>query len=85
MVTRMPSSTCKGCGKVSDAATSPREIRQPNPGDFSVCLYCGYLAAFADDLTVRDLTDKEMYLVAGNPRILEVQRARARIMKNHKQ
>lgn len=80
----MPSSTCKGCGTVNDAASHPIGLKQPQPGSISICLTCGYLAAFADDLTIRDLTDEEMYMVAGNPRILKIQKARADVMKKYR-
>lgn len=40
--------------------------------------------AFAEDLTLRDLTDAEMHEVAGDPRILAVQKARGMAMRKGK-
>lgn len=47
----------------------------PEPGDISVCINCGHIMAFADDLKLRSLTDQEMFDVAGDPRMLLAQRA----------
>lgn len=57
---RMPTTTCR-CGKPLNAATEagPDET-PPNPGDLSMCFYCGYLHTFADDLTLRELTEAEL-------------------------
>jgi hypothetical protein len=48
----------------------------PSPGDFTVCIYCGHIMAFADDLTLRELTGDEMHAIAGDPRIIRIQKAR---------
>ena len=40
--------------------------------------------AFADDLTLRALTDKEMLECAGDLRIIRAQRARLLVMKERK-
>lgn len=55
------------------------------PGDISVCFYCGHLSALGDDGKLRPLTDAEMHAVAGDPRILEVQAARAAVRKKNEQ
>lgn len=74
----LPEVRCSACGNKLNAAThvGPDDPR-PTPGDASLCLYCGHLSVFADDLTLRPLTDAEMYEAAGDPRILKVQRLRA--------
>lgn len=85
--TRTPISKCPSCGTPNDAATlagKGDEATRPDPGDVSVCLYCGHLMAFAEDLTLRDLTDAEMHEVAGDPRILAVQKARGMAMRKGK-
>ena len=51
----------------------------PEPGDITICIHCGHLMAFADDMTVRPLTDNEMYDIAGDPRLIAFQKARASI------
>ena len=59
-------------------AVDDAEPLLPKPGDFTICLACGHLMGFREDLTLRDLTSIEMLKVAGDKRILAVQRARGR-------
>jgi hypothetical protein len=79
MAHQMQVQICVSCGKTLDAATLPEGEDAPSPGDISLCLYCGHLMAYADDLELRNLTDEEMHEVAGDPHILRMQRARGRI------
>lgn len=82
MTTRTPEVNCLGCGQKVDAATSTEEGEvRPDPGDVTICLRCGHLMAFAEDLTLRELTDAEMHEVAGDERILRAQHAR--VAKHH--
>jgi hypothetical protein len=69
-------SPCLSCGKLLDACTAVDADGGPSPGDFTVCISCGHLMAFADDLTLRELTGHEMHAVAGDRRIIAVQNAR---------
>jgi len=73
----IPRSLCLHCGKPLDGATSVNVDAPPDPGDVVVCLFCGHIMAFADDLTLRPLTDAEANEVAGDERILAIQKARA--------
>jgi hypothetical protein len=73
----IPPSPCLGCGKVTDMAKNAFEgSRFPGAGDFTVCIYCGHIMVFNDDLTVRDPTGKEMIEMAGDQRIIAIQKAR---------
>lgn len=56
----------------------------PAPGDITICLCCGHLMAFADDLSPRALTDAEMVAIAGDRRVLAVQHARGKVMNKGK-
>lgn len=76
---RVPESPCRGCGKLLNGAAEAFGRARPHPGNISVCIYCGHLMAFADDMTLRDLTDEEMHEIAGDPMIIAVQRARAKV------
>lgn len=67
---------CLNCGVMMDAATNVADNKLPGPGDIAICLYCGHLMAFADNLTYRPLTDAEMFEAAGDPRIIAAQKAR---------
>ena len=61
MTTHLPETTCLGCGKLVDAAAAPADDDAvPVPGDVSICIHCGYLMAFAADLSYRELTEEEM-------------------------
>ena len=84
MTINIPVSICKGCGKPNDAATETfGSGMTPYPDAISVCLYCGHLAAYADDLSLRDLNDEEIRYLAGHPKLLEIQRKRIEIMKDY--
>jgi hypothetical protein len=72
----VPVSRCVDCGSLLDVTTSVESESKPTPGSVTVCLMCGHIAAFADDLTLRELTREEQINVAGDPRILAIQRAR---------
>jgi hypothetical protein len=68
----LPSSPCTACGEVVDSATVvDKEDADPTPGDVTICFYCHHLMAYADDMTLRDLTGEEIKEVAGDPRIVK--------------
>lgn len=73
----VPPSSCTNCSKPLDGATSVgAEDGVPDPGDVTVCIYCGHIMAFDEDLYLRDLTAAEQIDVAGDERILAAQWAR---------
>lgn len=84
---KVPESACPSCGYMMDAAScvSRENDGRPEPGDITVCIRCGHIMAFADDLTLRDLTDEEAKAVAGDQRLLAIQKARGEVMKESKQ
>jgi hypothetical protein len=73
---KTPGDNCPSCGKFLDGATGIGESRDPRPGMVSICLYCGHIMAFTDDLRLRELNDEEIKEVAGNPAIIAIQKAR---------
>jgi hypothetical protein len=73
---KIAASPCLSCGKMLDGCTAVDADGGPCPGDFTVCISCGHLMAFADDLTLRELTSEEMHAIAGDKRIIAVQQAR---------
>jgi hypothetical protein len=81
---RLPEQHCSSCGNKLNAATfvGPDDP-PPRPGDASLCLYCGHLSVYGDDLILRPLTSAEMYAVAGNPLLLSAQRLRVEYLKQH--
>jgi|HubBroStandDraft_6_1064221.scaffolds.fasta_scaffold647247_2 hypothetical protein len=72
-------SPCTNCGKVMDAASvAGKGDDTPTPGDITICFYCHHLMAFADDMTIRDLTDEEIKECAGDPTLVVAMKALAR-------
>jgi Zn ribbon nucleic-acid-binding protein len=69
-------SECPSCKKMLDGASAIDDDCEPSPGNVTICIYCGHIMAFADDLSFRELNDEEIRAVAGDKRILAVQRAR---------
>jgi hypothetical protein len=74
----VPSCACLGCGKVHDRATGLNDSHDAAPGDITICIKCGHVMAYDDDMKFRELTDEEVIAVAGDPRIVEFNRLRAR-------
>lgn len=85
MSTRLPESRCTNCGKLCDAATGVGHKDRPSPGDVTICIGCGHLMAYDEQLAVRNLTDAEVVECAGDPRIIKAQAliAAVRIEKMH--
>ncbi len=64
------------CGYKLDACSSANGNHTPKSGDISICIKCGHIMAFDHDMSLRDLTNEEMYEIAGDPVIIAVQKAR---------
>ena len=59
--TRTPVNYCRSCNYRMDAASDATlEGSIPKVGDWSVCIRCGELSVFNDDLTVRAPTQREL-------------------------
>lgn len=65
----MKSGTCPNCDENYCLATSITAEFKPSPGDFAVCLCCGYVRVFDDDLALRSLTDQEKVEAAAHPEL----------------
>jgi hypothetical protein len=50
--------SCLSCRCPIEYTPSPTDA-EPAPGDHAVCLNCGHLMAFADDMSFRELTSDE--------------------------
>jgi hypothetical protein len=79
--TRTGPNLCPSCGKLVDAATGVSNQRRPTPGSIIICISCGHLAAYDDQLKIRPLTDEEVIGVAGDERIITLQKARGLAIK----
>lgn len=80
---RMPECKCLNCKREMDAVTStdPGEPL-PKSGDITICLRCGYVMAFRDDMTFRALTLVELQEVSTDPRVQCVQAIRRHVVEN---
>lgn len=56
---RLPATTCPTCRETLDGVTSTGSRAQPEPGDYSICVYCGTLLMFTETLVLRRLTYDE--------------------------
>jgi hypothetical protein len=70
--TRLGKDRCLACGREVDAATHMAR-QTPKPGDWTICLKCGHLMAFDDELHLRQLTAAETQEAAGNSEIALMQ------------
>lgn len=81
-VNRFETSPCINCGTPNDAATGATDIAaEPVPGDIMICLTCGHIAAYGDDMKIRELTEREQIEIAGDKDVLLAQRMRRRSFK----
>jgi len=84
MTTRLPEAECLRCRKKVDAASCIADDgAAPEPGDVTICIFCGYLMTFADDLSFRELTEEEI-LELPLDEISRFQIARKRIEESKK-
>lgn len=72
--TKMPKSVCCECGAKLDGAAGEGDIT-PDPGDMSVCIYCGSLNVFSDNLTLRKPTVEEYVESTKNRKLQEYRKA----------
>ena len=78
----VPESRCTACGHFLDRAGGvDNNDRKPKPGDVSICIECGHIMVFGDDMQLRDPTGEEMYEIAGDKDVLAAQRALAELKK----
>lgn len=56
---RLPESWCT-CGHLLSGARGVDYDDMPEPGHLSVCMYCGALRMYDDDLSLRELTREEL-------------------------
>ena len=83
MTTRLAETKCLRCHHKLDAASClADDAAVPKPGDITICIKCGYLMTFADDLSFRDLTEEEILEVPLDE-VSRFQNARKAIMEKH--
>jgi len=75
---RTPRTQCRGCGAPLSGAAASEGQHTPQPGNFSICFYCGHYAVFDEKLRLREPTDAEMLEFIGDPEVLRMQKMRKR-------
>lgn len=66
--TEMEARPCPQCGAPNNRATSMGSDDAPSPGDVSLCVGCGTILVFADDLSSRKpTTDEEVEILLAMP------------------
>ena len=80
---KAPVCKCPGCGAPNDRASTsgelrgsgPFETRGPSGGDVTMCITCGFVCVFNDDLSLRKPSDEEMKTIEGDVRIAAMSKA----------
>lgn len=58
---------CSICHHELSGATQINGIDKPKPGDVSLCIECGNIAIFCDDLQLRQATKEEILEILRDP------------------
>jgi hypothetical protein len=67
MKTDLPKDACLNCGHELNAASNTTGDAQPEPGDITICFYCGHLMEFDADLRLVKPSDATLSEIAGVP------------------
>jgi len=61
---KMDESHCPKCGVILNVAVDPSGTRQkPKSGDYSICIKCGQLLIFNDEINLVQVTDEQFNLL----------------------
>ncbi len=65
----LPPDNCPACGwEVAAVSPSdPRRKDKPKPGEVTMCLQCGFLAAFGPDMRLRRLSRRRLAAAMRDP------------------
>jgi hypothetical protein len=80
----VPTSPCPYCGTKLDGAFGFENNDVPEPGDASICAYCGGIFIFDQNLELREPQGNEFNQLAGDRRILKVQKLLAEVKRENK-
>lgn len=58
---------CPHCGVVHEVASSMTTLNGPEPGDINICIKCGGISIYLDDLSVRTPTVEEITDLSRDP------------------
>lgn len=71
---RLPDSACTACGKVMDAASCVSGDYKPDPEDITICIYCGHIMGFTNEMKLRELSLEEWQEIKQDPKIQHLQK-----------
>jgi hypothetical protein len=74
MSQHVPVSHCLECGKSLDAATGADHDHKVTPGSLSLCVYCGALMIFGNDMRLRQITDAERFDIQADRHTMDLLR-----------
>lgn len=66
---------CPYCNHLLDGISQVNGENLPEPGDASICIQCGNVSVFDDDLSLRKPLPEEESAIQEDPTIREAQRA----------
>ena len=73
--TQMTGNVCPHCGRPADGGTvcgiGQQPALNPKPGDYAMCLYCGTLNRYDNELKLRLLTKRDRRQLMRDPRLRE--------------
>ena len=77
-------SPCWYCGDELDACSGLEHEHSPSPGDMTICIRCGSLSIFAEDLSMRQPSLEELDSIPEESRqqLRMAQRAVARLIES---
>ena len=82
---RTQPSPCTNCGAINDAATSvDLDGVNPSPGDFALCIDCGHIMAYDEQMQLRNLTDADVIEIAGNQKLVQTSNILGEIKRDKK-
>lgn len=67
--------TCLRCESKLDGASGINQAHIPTPGSISICIYCGNIAIFGDDMQLCPMTQEEKLEIEQLPEIRKVKEA----------
>lgn len=59
--TKLQYQACTGCGHSNEEHTGINNEEQPQPGNISICVCCGQVNQYDDDMKLQKLSDDEMH------------------------
>jgi hypothetical protein len=82
---RMELQPCINCGNAVDAVSSLGGDDAPMPGNLAICVECGHIAIYDDNLKYRELTIDELMKISCLPEIMAAKKAAERFHKFQKE